>query len=160
MWRFIRKVRKCSKLVLIALQSDVAAAFFGVSLAYDLRIASEDTMFHIRCHELGLPPIGGLAYFLPRYIGWGRANRILLETTKMNAKQAHDLGLVDDVVANDDLEEISFTRARELAHKSPVSVSAVKSLLNIHLPRMDASFDAESEIITKALHRLGLRKQE
>jgi enoyl-CoA hydratase/carnithine racemase len=160
MWRFIRKVRRCSKLVLIALQGDVTTAFFGTSLAYDLRIVSEDTIFHIRCHELGLPPIGGLAYFLPLYVGWGRANRILLETTKIDAKQAFDLGLVDDVVATDDLEEISLTRARELAHKPPESVRAIKSLLNMHLSHLDATFDTESNIITTALNRFRLRRPE
>jgi len=160
MWRFIRKVRRCSKLVLIALQGDVATAFFGTSLAYDLRIVSEDTVFHIRCHELGLPPIGGLAYFLPLYLGWGRANRILLATTKIDAKQAFDLGLVDDVVATNDLTEVSLTRARELAHTHPESIRGVKSLLNMHLPHMEASFDAESKIITTALNRFRLKKPE
>ncbi|HCO93153.1 MAG TPA: hypothetical protein DIU00_04245, partial [Phycisphaerales bacterium] len=131
MWRFIRKVRRCSKLVLIALQGDVATAFFGTSLAYDLRIVSEDTVFHIRCHELGLPPIGGLAYFLPLYLGWGRANRILLATTKIDAKQAFDLGLVDDVVATNDLTEVSLTRARELAHTHTLRVFVVSRAYSI-----------------------------
>ena len=153
MWRFIKKVRGCSKLVLIALQGDVATAFWGTSLAYDLRIVSNDTVFHVRCHELDLPPIGGLAYFLPLYLGWGRANRILLETAKIDAKQALDLGLVDDVVATDDLVEVSLARARELAHKPPENVRAVKSLLNMHLSHMGASFDTESKIITTALNR-------
>jgi len=159
-WRFIRKVRECSKLVLIALQGDVTGTFLGTSLAYDHRIVSEDTVFHIRCHELGLPPIGGLAYFLPLYLGWGRANRILLETTKIDAKQAFDLGLVDDVVATDDLTEISLTRARELAHKPPESVFGVKSLLNMHLLHMEAFIDNENKIITAALHRFRLRRPE
>ncbi|MEA3224406.1 MAG: enoyl-CoA hydratase/isomerase family protein [Planctomycetota bacterium] len=160
MWRFIRKVRGCSKLVLTALQGDVTTAFLGTSLAYDLRIVSEDTVFHIRCHEIGLPPIGGLAYFLPLYVGWGRANRILLEMTKIDAKQAFDLGLVDDVVTTDDLAEISLTRARELAHKPAESVRAIKSLLNMHLSHLEATFDTESKIITTALNKFKLRKPE
>jgi len=160
MWRFIRKVRGCSKLVLIALQGDVTAAFLGTSLAYDHRIVSEDTVFHIRCHELGLPPIGGLAYFLPLYLGWGRASRILLEMTKIDAKQAFDLGLVDDVVATDEFTEISLTRARELAHKPPESVRGVKRLLNMHLLHMEASFDNERKIIAEALHRFRPRRPE
>ena len=160
MWRFIRKVRGCSKLVLVALQGEVTTAFFGISLAYDLRIVSEDTVFNIRCHEVGLPPIGGLAYFLPLYVGWGRANRILLEMTKIDAKQAFDLGLVDDVVATDDLEEISLTRARELAYKPPESVRGIKRLLNMHLFRMEVARDNESEIIATALNKLRLRRPE
>ena len=159
-WRFIRKVRGCSKLVLIALQGDVTGTFLGTSLAYDHRIVSEDTVFHIRCHELGLPPIGGLAYFLPLYLGWGRAMRILLETTKIDAKQAFDLGIVDDVVATDDLTEISLTRAREFARKPPESVFGVKNLLNIHLLHMEAYIDNESKITTAALHRFRLRQPE
>ena len=119
-----------------------------------------DTVFHIRCHESGLPPIGGLAYFLPLYLGWGRAMRILLETTKIDAKQAFDLGIVDDVVATDDLTEISLTRARELAHMHPESIRGVKNLLNMHLPHLEASFDAESKIIATALNRFRLRKPE
>ena len=115
-------------------------------------------MFHIRYHELGLPPIGGLAYFLPLYLGWGRASRILLEMTKIDAKQAFDLGLVDEVVATDDLMEIALTRTRELAHKPHESTLGIKRLLNTHLLLMETSISKESRIIAAALHRYKPRR--
>ena len=160
MFGFVRKIRRCPKAVAIALQGDVAAPFLGTSLGYDQRIVSEDTIFHIQWHELGMPPIGGLAYFLPMYLGWGRASRILLEETRIKAEQALDWGLVDHVVPLDALEESAINRARELGQKPRESISGVKRLMDMHLLHMERSFDNERQIIVRALNRLKLKGSE
>jgi len=160
MFGFVRKIRTCPKAVSIALQGDVAAPFLGTSLGYDQRIVSEDTIFHIQWHELGMPPIGGLAYFLPLYLGWGRANRILLEETRIKAEQALDWGFVDHVVPLDDLEESAINRAREFGQKPRESISGVKRLMDMHLLHMEHSLDNEREIIDQALNRLKLKESE
>ena len=114
---------------------------------------SENTVFHIRCHELGLPPIGGLAYFLPLYLGWGTANRLLMATTTIDAQQAFGLGLVEHVVPDDSFENMAFEQAHLLGQKSRESVSSVKRLLNMHFLHMDSGFENERQTITEALSR-------
>ena len=158
MCRFISAIRDCPKPVLMALQGQVTAPFLGISLACDSRIICDDTVFHIRTHKIGLPPVGGLAYFLPLYLGWGKANRFLMETESIEAKQALEIGLVDQVTAVHILEHTAFKHAQTLAQKPSESISAIKKLLNTHFRGMEAYFDSEREAINTALNKLWSHK--
>ena len=86
------------------------------------------------------------------------ANRFLMETEKIEAKQALEIGLVDQVTAVHILEHTAFKHAQTLAQKPFESISATKKLLNTHFRGMEAYFDNEREAINTALNKLWSHK--
>lgn len=87
---------------------DGVAAGAGVSLALacDLRLASDRSRFVLAFSGIGLVPDAGLAYFLPRVVGLGRALQYAFLGERITAEEALKAGLVQCVVARDRLEEV------------------------------------------------------
>ncbi|RKZ70260.1 MAG: hypothetical protein DRR06_07965 [Gammaproteobacteria bacterium] len=119
---------KSKKIMVDGLQGTVVTPFFGESLSADIRFVSEDFKFSLAHKKYGIHPTGGLPFFLPRYVGQGKANEILLATDVIDAKTALDLGLVTRIIPNEDFESSSIQAAKELACLSPVTVSLSKLL--------------------------------
>jgi len=124
----ISKRLALSKLVIDGLQGTVVTPFFGESLSADLRFVSEDFKFSLAHKKYGIHPTGGLAFFLPRYVGQGKSNDILFATDILDAKSALDLGLVTQVLPNASFETNAIQLAKELAKLSPVTVRLTKKL--------------------------------
>ena len=125
----ITKRLASKKLIIDGLQGTVVTPFFGESLSADIRFVSEDLCFSLAHKKYGLHPTGGLAYFLPRFVGQGRANEILLTIDVINAKLALDLGLVSRIFANEDFESSCIRTAKELAELSPATIETKKNYL-------------------------------
>src|SRR5699024_6374762 len=77
--------------------------------------------------RLGLPAEFGLSWLLPRLIGIGRANDLLLSSRVVLAEEAHEMGLVNRVVPPEDLLDHTYEYAGRLASEvSPASLAATK----------------------------------
>jgi enoyl-CoA hydratase len=72
-----------------------------------------------------VPGSGGLAR-LPRLIGSSNAMALLLDGNRIDAKRAHDIGLVNEVVENSKCLEAAITRAREWASRPGLAARAIK----------------------------------
>jgi len=141
-----------SKPAVMTFQGDVALPFLGLGLACDYRLASGRTVFHNRCHELDIPPGAGLLYLLPAYVGIAKAESILLRARQIDAEEALALGLVEQLVPDDQIEVSAELLAAEAAKCSPKTVGAVKRLLRHHLPPLEAFFRDEMREIERALN--------
>jgi enoyl-CoA hydratase len=97
--------------------------------ACDLIIAGESARFGAIEAEVGLIPFATSSIYLPRMIGKHRAMDLILNSRKIDAAQALELGLVNEVVP----AERTFDRARELAAeiaaRPPLSVAFARSLI-------------------------------
>jgi enoyl-CoA hydratase len=92
--------------------------------ACPLAIASERAQFCKAEIDLGFaPPFGG-SQRLPRLIGRKRALRMILTGEPINATQAREFGLVNEVVPHERLYDKAFALARIIAMKSPLAVEA------------------------------------
>jgi enoyl-CoA hydratase/carnithine racemase len=69
------------------------------------------------------PPFGG-SQRLPRLIGRERALRMILTAEPIGAAEAHSVGLVNEVVAHEDLLDAAIALAHTIAAKSPLAVAA------------------------------------
>ena len=116
------------KLIIDGLQGKIVTPFFGESLSADIRLVSEDMCFSLAHKKYGLHPAGGLAFFLPRFVGQGRANEILLTADVITAKSALELGLVSRIFTNDDFESSCIQTAKELTGLSLATVETTKRL--------------------------------
>ena len=77
-------------------------AGFSLALMCDTRIASEDAAFVCAYGRIGASPDGGMTYFLPRVVGPARALELLLNDPLLSAGDAHEMGIVSEVVPGDD----------------------------------------------------------
>ena len=95
----------------------------------DMRIAGASARFGQPEINLGILPGGGGTQRLPRLIGLGWASRLCLTGEMISAEQARDIGLVEEVVADDELEAHTLKLAATVASKSPVALRITKEAL-------------------------------
>jgi len=97
-----------------------------LSMACDIRIASDKARLGQPEINLGLIPGGGGTQRLPRLVGEGQANRLIMTGEIIKADRALAIGLVDEVVPADELREKTLEMARTIASKSPIALKAAK----------------------------------
>lgn len=97
-----------------------------LSMACDIRIASDRARFGQPEVNLGIIPGGGGTQRLPRLVGEGQAMRLILSGEIIKADEALRIGLADEVVEGDQLRERTLELASRIASKSPVALQAAK----------------------------------
>jgi len=114
------------------------AAGVGLVLACyaDLRFATAGAKLTTAHGRLNLPAEYGLSWLLPRLIGLGRANDLLLSSRVVLAEEALDMGLVNQVHPGHDLLDATYEYARLLATTiSPRSLAQTKRQIALDLHR-------------------------
>lgn len=123
------------------------AAGVGLVLACycDLRFAARGAKLTTSHGRLGLPAEYGLSWLLPRLIGVARAADLLLSSRVVLAEEAEQLGLVNRVLAPDELLSHTYAYAGRLAREvAPSSLAATKLQLyrDLHLDAASSVEDA------------------
>lgn len=103
------------KPAIAAINGSCAGAALGIALACDLRVAATGARFTTAFTAIGLTPDSGLSASLARAIGTSRASELVLLAEPFDAEQALAWGLVNRVVADDDLVEQAQLLASRLA---------------------------------------------
>lgn len=111
----IRALHDSDKLVIAAVHGSVAGGGVGLMAAADLILAAEGTVFTLGYAKLGTTPDAGVTWFLVRDLGYRRALELYLTSERFDAARALELGMVNRVVAADELEEESTALAARLA---------------------------------------------
>jgi enoyl-CoA hydratase len=88
-----------SKPVIAAIEGAAVAGGMELALWADVRIMAEDALFGVFCRRWGVPLIDGGTVRLPRIVGQGRANDLILSGRPVHAPEAQRIGLADRVVA-------------------------------------------------------------
>jgi len=102
-----------------------------LALACDLRIASETASFGQPEINLGIIPGGGGTQRLTRLVGEGKAMELILSGDIIDAKAAHEIGLVNHVFPADQLEAKTMEIANRIASKSPIALSLAKEAVKL-----------------------------
>lgn len=89
--------------LIAALHGYVLGSGVEIAACCDIRIASSDSVFGMPEVGLGMIPAAGGSQTLPRLLGMGRALEMLLTGRRINAVEACRIGLVDRVVARQEL---------------------------------------------------------
>ena len=97
-----------------------------MALGCDIRIASENAQFGLGESKLGLLPGGGGTQRLTRTIPLGDALWMLYSGERIDAAEAHRVGLVNRVVPLADLMTAAETMARKILEAGPLAVRAIK----------------------------------
>ena len=115
-----------------------------LALACDIRICSENAQFALSEVKVGSIPGSGGTQRLPRAVSLSNAMLMLLTGDRVDANEAHRIGLVSKVVPQTELMEAARDIAQRIAANAPLSVRAVKRLVRqgMDLPLAQA-IDAE-----------------
>jgi len=99
---------------------------FEIALSCDLIVAAEGTQMGLPEARVGLLPAGGGTQLLTRRLGPGRAKDLIFRGRRIDADEAHGLGLVCRVVPLANLDETTREIAAEVGRASPVAVREAK----------------------------------
>lgn len=126
----LRPLIALEKPVIAAVNGPAVGAGFNIALAADILIASEKAVFSQIFTRLALvPDLGGL-YLLTRVVGLNKAKELCFTARKIDADEAHALGIANHVVPAEELMAKAFKLAREIAAGPPTALSMIKTLLN------------------------------
>lgn len=117
-----------------------------LTLAADLRIASESTVFNSTGIVHGLTSTElGASWLLPRLIGAAHANDILLTGRRITAGEALRMGLVSRVVPDADILDCAVQMAERMCEFSPYGVQMTKQVIwaNLENPSLAAAIELE-----------------
>ncbi|GAA5111958.1 enoyl-CoA hydratase/isomerase family protein [Haloechinothrix salitolerans] len=144
-----RRLRALPQPVIAAAHGYAIGAGAEFALSCDLVVAAEDAVFAFPEAGLGLSVTGGASRLLPLLVGPVRAKELLLLGERIGAQRAMEMGLVNRVVATDELRGTAVDMARELAGKPSYAVTLVKRAVDAGI---DASLEAALELeVTHAL---------
>ncbi len=125
----IRTLREMNKPVIARVNGVAAGIGCNYALAADIRIAVDSARFSQAFVKIGLIPDGGSTYFLPRLLGYGRAFELMVTGEPLDARQALELGLVNRVVAADELDSAVDELAARLAAAPALAIEGIKLAL-------------------------------
>lgn len=124
---------------LIDIEKPIIASVNGVAvgggctmtLLCDIRIASDKARFQLPFTKLGICAELGSTHVLPRLIGLGKASELVLTSKMVEAQEAGEIGLVNQVVPADQLESATLEMAHNIAKLPPMSVRMNKRGLQL-----------------------------
>src|SRR3954471_7919766 len=129
----ITGIRTMPKPVVAAVNGAAAGIGCSLALACDLVIAAESAYFLLAFVNIGLVPDGGSSFLIPERVGFTRAIEMAMLGERVPATTAHEWGLINRVVPDDDLQNETATLAQRLANGPTRSYAGTKRQLNAWL---------------------------
>lgn len=126
----IRQLRYMSKPVICRLNGIAAGAGCSLALACDLIIAADSAALMQVFINVALVPDSGSSFLLPRMVGLQRAFELAASGRKIPASEALQLGLVNEVVPAEQLDDAVQKHASYYAAAPTVAIGLIKRMLN------------------------------
>ncbi len=138
-------MRELPKPIVAAVNGPCAGIGCSLALACDVVLAASSSYFLMAFANIGLTVDGGASAFLAARIGPGRAAEMAMLAEKLPAERALEWGLVNRVVADEELDAEATALAQRLAAGPTGSYAASKRLLNAaSYPDLAAQLDREA----------------
>ncbi|GIU93463.1 MAG: crotonase [Acidimicrobiia bacterium] len=153
------RVEKADAPVIAAVNGIAYGGGTELVLACDLAVASREARFAFKEPTVGLMPGYGVIRG-PEVIG-KRATRLLALTGRdVDALGAKELGLVDEVVAPDELLSFALALGEEIAAQPPLAVRVAKQFINRHqdVPGLPESIEATALLFTTDDHKTAVAR--
>jgi 2-(1,2-epoxy-1,2-dihydrophenyl)acetyl-CoA isomerase len=143
----VRSLRRLEKPVVAAVNGVAAGAGCSLAIACDILIASEKASFIEVFTKVGLVPDTGSSWFLPRLVGYARAAEMVFTADPVDAATAERIGLVNRVVAAEQLMPEARALGLRLAAAPPLALALAKRALNRALESdLDSALDHEAQL--------------
>ncbi|WP_199433949.1 enoyl-CoA hydratase-related protein [Qaidamihabitans albus] len=125
----VRTIVDMPKPVIAAVNGPAAGAGAAFAYAADLRIAAGSANFMMAFANVGLGPDSGASWTLQRLIGYGRATELMLLARTVDSTEALRIGLVSEVVTDEELPSRAHALAARLAAGPTLAYSKIKGVL-------------------------------
>jgi enoyl-CoA hydratase/carnithine racemase len=119
-------MERCPQPIIAAIGGHCFGGGLELALACDIRIASADSRLGLTEVDLAIIPGGGGTQRLPRLIGRGKALEMILSAARIDAAEAHRIGLVERLVPAGESLKAAHEFAAVLAAKAPVALKYAK----------------------------------
>ncbi len=116
--------------VIMALNGTAGGGGFSLALSGDYVIASEKAKFVSAYTSSGLTPDGSSTYYLAKHVGLLRAKELAFTNRVLTAEEATDWGIVNKVVAPEDVMSEALSVAKQIAAGPTKAFGATKRLLD------------------------------
>lgn len=126
----IRAMRGLPKPVLCRLNGVAAGAGCSLALACDMIVASEEATLIEVFVNIGLVPDSGSSFFLPRLVGMAKAFELCAMGSRVTAREAASLGLINKVVPHSQLDAALKEYTDYFAAAPTRSIGLLKKMLN------------------------------
>jgi enoyl-CoA hydratase/carnithine racemase len=130
---FLECANRCEEMakpVVCQIHRTCVGGALEVALGCDLRIASSDAQLGLPEVKFGLIPDVGGSTRLPAVVGLGRAKELIMTARLIGAEEAERIGLLNRVVAPEELEAATAALVEELLANSPVAVGRAKRVID------------------------------
>lgn len=145
--RVIAGLANLDKPVIAAVRGATVGVGWSLVLACDLILASDTAKFSLVFKKIGLAPDGAMAYFLTQYIGMLRARELMMSARMVPASEALQLGLVNEVLPDAELDARAMALAQELAESATFALAMGKRLFRGAVqPSLEAFLELESQV--------------
>ena len=124
----------------------------------DLVYAAKSARFKMPFVDLAIVPEAGSTYLLPRMLGRVKAAELLLLAKEFDSEEAEKLGMINAVVADDELFERAMEAARALAAKPPQAVKLTKKLLRGNQKPILEAMAEEGKLISQRIQSAEARE--
>ena len=121
------------KPVICALNGSAAGYGLDTALGCDIRIMADNAKLSAAFAKRGILPESGGTWFLPRYLGWEKAAKVIFTGRNLSAQESLELGLVSQVVPADMVMEVAVALALEIASNAPLAIQAAKRMMRLGL---------------------------
>ena len=131
--------------VVTATEGVSAGACIGLALLGDWIVAGEGTKILLPFMKLGLVPDWGMLHTLPLRVGLPAARRLFLTDKSILARDAYEVGLLDELVTDDEVMPAAVRQAARLASLPRGAFARMKSRLNHRSSNLDEDLAQEEE---------------
>ena len=140
-------IREMPKPVIAAVNGPAVGIGCSLALCCDLIVAAESAYFLLAFVNIGLVPDGGSSLFLPTRIGMARASELSMLGERLPAPKALEWGLINRVVADEQLEqEVAALAARMAAGPTRSYAGSKRQLNNWLYARIEEQLELEAKI--------------
>jgi enoyl-CoA hydratase/carnithine racemase len=142
----VRAMRACPQPIVALIHGAACGGGLSLALAADVRYAAPNARMNAAYIKVGLGGCDmGAGYLLPRLIGLSHASEFLLTGRFIDAERALRMGLVSEIVPQNDLLEVGLRLAADMLKTAPMGLRLTKETLNaeIDAPGLDAALTME-----------------
>lgn len=127
----VRRLQKVKIPIIAMIEGSVWGGGCDIAFSCDILIGTSQTTFAITPVKIGVPyNTNGILRIL-NIVQPNIAKELFFTAKPITAERAYGLGILNHIVAEDDLEDFTFSLAQGIAENSPLAISVIKKQINL-----------------------------
>ena len=127
--QFASSLRDMVKPTIASVNGSAVGQGLSMAMSCDMRIASDEAQFGAVWVRRGIPPESAGAFLLTHLVGPAKACELIFTGKMVGAREAKEMGLVNEVVSAGQLREATHELAKSIAEGPPVAIGVAKMMI-------------------------------